>query len=196
VKSTFFLVSDLSVPIMFVSPWHASAFTTIWNCPSPSKVSAFAWQLLHDRLPTRINLIRRRIIEPDGDNLCIFCGECPESSLHLFVYCQVAIKVWVGVFQWLDLPFTLPHNLFSILNHLNSLGGKKFRKGLCMIWSAVVWSLWRHRNSVMFDNGRISSMEVLEVIKVSSWKWWLSQSKAVHPLYYEWCVQPKLCIAV
>jgi hypothetical protein len=67
-------------------------------------------------------------------------------------------------------------------------GGKKLRKQLCMIWNAVVWSLWRHRNFVMFDNGRISSTEVLEGIKVLSWKWWLSQSKVVHPLVYEWRV--------
>jgi hypothetical protein len=195
VKSTFFLVSDLSVPNMLVPPLHASSFTAIWKCPAPSKVSAFAWQLLHDRVPTRGNLVRRRIIDTVGDNSCVLCGECMESSLHLFLYCQVATKVWVGVFKWLDLPFTLPHNLFSILNYFNSIGGKKLRKGLRMIWNAVVWSLWRHRNAVLFENGNINSVEVLEAVKVLSWKWWLSQLMTVHPLYYEWSVQPNLCIA-
>ncbi|MCI32672.1 hypothetical protein A2U01_0053886, partial [Trifolium medium] len=39
----------------------------IWKCLEPSKVSAFAWQLLHDRIPTQLNLHRRRIIDAAGD---------------------------------------------------------------------------------------------------------------------------------
>ncbi|MCH90920.1 F-box family protein [Trifolium medium] len=181
-------------PMDLVPSWYAPSFTAIWKCPAPSKVNAFAWQLLHDRIPTRQDLYRRRIIGGGGDTSCVLCGEVSESSAHLFIYCDVALKVWVGVFEWLDIPFSLPHNLFSILNHLIQTGGKKLRKGLCMIWNATVWSLWRRWNSVMFDNGRRDTADVLDEIKVLTWKWWLSQSEVAHSLLYEWRVQPKLCV--
>ncbi|GAU45475.1 hypothetical protein TSUD_190940 [Trifolium subterraneum] len=63
VKSTFSLVSNLIVSADLVPPWYASAFSVIWKCPAPSKVTAFAWQVLHDRIPSRHNLYRRHIID-------------------------------------------------------------------------------------------------------------------------------------
>ncbi|MCH96809.1 putative non-LTR retroelement reverse transcriptase related [Trifolium medium] len=194
VNSTFLLISDFTVLSVLMPCWHASAFSAIWKCPALSKVNAFAWQLLHDQIPTRHNLLHRRIIEENGDISCVLCGEALESSLHLFIYCEVAHKVWVGVFNWLDVPFSLPHNLFSILNLLIQFYGKKTRKGMCMIWNSVVWSLWRCRNSVLFDNGRQDWAVVLEEVKVMTWKWWLSNSKVGHSLLYEWRVQPRLCM--
>ncbi|GAU47008.1 hypothetical protein TSUD_244370 [Trifolium subterraneum] len=195
VNSTFFLVSDVVSPLLYEPPWRASAFTVIWKCPSPSKVSAFGWQLLHDRIPTRSNLQHRKIIDANGDNSCALCGGTTESSLHLFIYCDAAMTVWKAVFDWLKLPFSLPHNLFSILNFFSHSRGKKLRKGLTTIWNAVVWSLWRQRNAVIFDNGTRDDAEVIDGIKVLSWKWWLSQSKVSHSLLYEWQMEPTMCMA-
>jgi hypothetical protein len=105
------------------------------------------------------------------------------------------MKVWSAIFQWLRLPFTLPHNLFSILNFLSQSRGKKLRKGLVMIWSGVVWSLWRRWNVLFFHNGRKENVEVIEEIKMVTWKCWLSQSKVAHCLLYEWYMEPILCMA-
>jgi hypothetical protein len=195
VKSTFSLVSGLSCLNLHLHPWYSAAFSCIWKCPAPSKVSAFAWKLLHDRIPTRLNLHRRRIIDTTGDLSCGLCGDTAESTLHLFIYCDFAMKVWSAIFEWLRLPFTLPHNLFSVLNFLSLSRGKKLNKGLAMIWNGVVWSLWRRRNAVLFDNGRRETVEVIEEIKVMTWKWWLSQSKVSHCLLYEWYMEPMLCMA-
>ncbi|MCH80638.1 putative ribonuclease H protein [Trifolium medium] len=93
VNSTFLLISDFTVPSVLMPCWHATAFSAVWKCLAPSKINAFAWQLLHDRIPTRQNLQRRRIIEENGDMSCVLCGEVPESSLHLFIYCEFAHKI-------------------------------------------------------------------------------------------------------
>ncbi|MCI03186.1 ribonuclease H protein, partial [Trifolium medium] len=77
VKSTFFLISELLSPMDLIPNWYAQSFTAIWKCPAPSKVNAFAWQLLHDRIPTRQNLYRRRIIDGGGNTSCVLCGEPP-----------------------------------------------------------------------------------------------------------------------
>jgi hypothetical protein len=100
------------------------------------------------------------------------------------------------VFDWHVLPLASPQNLFSILQQLIHLGGNGIKKGMCMIWKVVVWSLWRHRNLVMFGNGIIDSeKKVLEEVKVLTWRWCLNRAQIAHSLPYEWRVQPKLCMA-
>ncbi|KAK2367971.1 hypothetical protein QL285_081209 [Trifolium repens] len=74
------------------SPWHAPIFTSVWKCPTPSKVSGFLWQLLHGRVPTRNNLITRRILAVEEDVSCALCGEEKETELHLFLYCEIAVQ--------------------------------------------------------------------------------------------------------
>jgi hypothetical protein len=108
------------------------------------------------------------------------CGEAAETELHLFVYCEVASLVWMEIFYWLDAPFYFPHNLVSIFHCLIEFGSKKVRKGMVMICCAVLWTLWRCRNFILFDNGTGTVMELVDKIKVSSWKWWISRSKAAN----------------
>jgi hypothetical protein len=80
-----------------------------------------------------------------------------------------AIQVWVEVFNWLGLQFSLPHSLFSILNLFRDSQGKKARrKGLILIWSAVVWVLWRMRNAVIFENDTAQIISVVDNIKLLS----------------------------
>ena len=38
------------------------AFSILWKLKIPSKVSHFAWRLVRDRLPTRMNLRSRHIV--------------------------------------------------------------------------------------------------------------------------------------
>jgi hypothetical protein len=55
------------------------------------------------------------------------------------------------VFDWLGQVFSLPHNLFSILNLLRDMATKKSkRQGLVMIWAAVIWVIWLTRNDTIF----------------------------------------------
>jgi hypothetical protein len=194
VKSSFFLVSELLAITLNVSAGLLSAFNTNWKCPAPSKVRSFAWQLFHDRIPTQENLHRRRIIAAIGDQSCAMCGWVKEDIQHLFVYCEVAMKVWIAMFNWLNLPFNLPHNLLSIFNFLTHHRGKKLRRWLSMVWNGVIWAIWQRRNAVIFDNGRREPVEIIEEIKVTTWKWWLSQPKVAHSLLYEWQMEPQLCM--
>jgi hypothetical protein len=189
VKSTYQKVFNLSTHEGVVDPWNASVFSVIWKCPAPSKVSGFVWQLLHGRIPTRKNLVARRVIDGDGDISCALCGEETESELHLFLYCEIAMLVWIEIFFWLDVPFCLPHNIFSIIHCLLEAGGKKSRQGMGTICAAVCWNIWRCHNSIVFE-----VMELVKAIKVSSWKWWLSRSAAAHCLLYEWRAEPRLCV--
>jgi hypothetical protein len=194
VSSTYRIVSNFSSLAFSVSPLNSRIFSSIWKCPAPSKVSGFVWQLLHGRIPTRNNLVVRGILVANGDVACGLCGEALETELHLFLYCEIATLVWMEIFSWLDVPFYLPHNLFSILHFFMEVGSKKGRKGMIMITAAVLWSLWRCRNAVLFDNGTGTVSELVEAVKVLSWKWWMSRTNPAPCMFYEWRAEPRLCM--
>ncbi|KAK2406586.1 hypothetical protein QL285_042301 [Trifolium repens] len=193
VKSSYDYVSRLLVDRNQVLREQETAFDVIWKCKVPSKVAGFVWMVLHDRAPTRENLARRNIIEVNGNHGCVFCGGIVESASHLFLYCKVVLQVWEKVFAWLDLNFMLPHNILSLLNYVASFpGSKRVRQGLVTIWCAVLWTVWRHRNRIIFDNGVVDAAAILEDIKIASWKWWLRKGEAHLSLFYEWSKEPGL----
>jgi hypothetical protein len=118
VKSTYNLVSSLQQPMGPNPQWYDKLFQRIWKCPAPSKVISFVWQLLQDRIPTKKNLVIRKVIVDGADSVCSLCGLESETSEHLFLYCNFATKVWMEIFSWLNIPFGRPHTVSSILNYL------------------------------------------------------------------------------
>lgn len=63
------------------------ALDLVWHKLVPLKVSVFAWRLICDRLPTRTNLISRRVLSPDMSSCVAGCGH-PESAHHPFLLCD------------------------------------------------------------------------------------------------------------
>jgi hypothetical protein len=184
VNSAYRLVSKLSNSVVLDTPWHGKFFNSIWKCLAPSKVVGFVWQLLHNRISTRWNFVTRCIIAAREDSLYPLCGVESETDFHLFLYCTVAKQVWIEVFAWLKVPFSFPHNLFSIFNCFLCAGDPKASKGRLMICCAAVWTIWKFRNSTVFDNGTgsIQFRKLVEGVKVTSWKWWLARTKTAHCL--------------
>lgn len=74
------------------------------------------------------------------------------------------------------------------------MSNKKIRKGLRLIWHAVVWSLWMTRNDRIFNNSLHVADELVEDIKVLSWRWFLNRTCASACLFYEWLWDPKQCL--
>ena len=71
---------------------------------------------------------------------------------------------------------------------------KKARKGLWLIWHATLWVIWQARNNRIFKNEFSGIEEMVEEIKVLSWKWSLSRLKIPTCLFYEWWWNPIDCI--
>jgi hypothetical protein len=94
-----------------------------------------------------VNLRIRRVIPADGNQVCAFCDNCSESSLHLLLYCDFAISVWRGVFDWLGLRLQFPHNFTSLFNFALAVpGSKQTKRAVVMIWGAVLWLCLRMRD--------------------------------------------------
>ncbi|RHN53586.1 hypothetical protein MtrunA17_Chr5g0397461 [Medicago truncatula] len=60
-----------------------------------------------------------------------------------------------------------------------------------MIWEAVVWVFWNARNDCIFNNVNARWEEVVEEVKVLTWRWMLSRSNTPACLYYEWSWCPE-----
>jgi hypothetical protein len=195
VRSAYALVSGLLIDRVILSTDAQTVFNAIWKCYAPSKVLGFVWMLLHDRVPTRLNLFRRKVITEIGDTSCVFCGEETETVTHLFLYCKFISQVWERVFAWLGLDFSLPHSINSLLHFVMSTTGRKqVRKGLISICCAVLWTIWRHRNNIIFDNGGVNGRGLLDDVMITSWKWWIGRGNSQPCLYYEWFAEPGLCL--
>lgn len=77
-------------------------FSHIWKSPAPSKVVEFSWKLLHDWIPTKVNLWHKQVLPPDTSVSCVLCEGNAESVNHLFIHCKFAMEVWKGVWRWFD----------------------------------------------------------------------------------------------
>lgn len=154
---------------------------------------AFSWTLLLDRIPTKVNLDKRRLMGTDDSKRCVFCDGEDGLSVHLFLHCDIISKVWRVVMSWLNFNFITPPNLsIHALCWTREVRFKLIRRGAWLIWHAVIWVVWKSRNNRIFNNITIGVDEMVDQIKVLSWQWSLARLKIVTCLFYEWCWNPRL----
>jgi hypothetical protein len=73
---------------------------------------AFSWKVLQDRIPTKINLARRNVLQPGANLNRALCNDGEDSSSHIFLHCDVVFKVWDMFVRWLNIYFIISHNFF------------------------------------------------------------------------------------
>lgn len=88
VKSAYNLILPSSVG----ETDHASSL--IWTTPAPSNVCFFIWRSIINRLPTRDNLLKRRVLISAVDACCPRCRHFEESSAHALIKCPASSEVW------------------------------------------------------------------------------------------------------
>jgi len=131
-------------------------FKRLWKCPAPSKVVAFAWRAILNRIPTKVNLALRNVLGLEVNHLCGLCNREEESVCHLFLHCDVAWEVWLKLMRWVNHFFISPPNLFV---HWECWHGeervKKIKRGKGLIWLATIWVLWKTRNDIVFNDATL-----------------------------------------
>jgi hypothetical protein len=160
----------------------------------PSKVSALAWQVFLNRLPTKVNLARRGILQV-ADSTCPVCGDVAETPGHLFLHCSFASTVWYALNRWLGVMVVLPADaVMSYCVLVGSGGNKKVRRGYSIVWLAYVWILWRVRNDRVFNNITENIDDTVDTIQRISWQWYLHKTASNSCLLYEWIWNPGECM--
>ena len=85
-----------------------------WNLKVMPSTQFYVWRALLDKIATKMNLHKRRIIL--GDTLCPLCGREEESTSHILITCVVSSSVWNMCNSWLEIS-TVNHNV--LVNHFD-----------------------------------------------------------------------------
>jgi hypothetical protein len=195
VKSAYLHLASLMSNLTAMSDLKALVFRDLWSSPAPSKIIAFSWQLLYDRLPSKRNLLRRGAGNFLDNYNCGWCVERQESDIHLLLHCCFAQSVWREVCFWLGLNIVIPPNLFILfLCFKDGAGNKKVRKGFLLIWHSTLWFLWKTRNGLIFNSVFKAPKEVVEEIMVTTWRWSVHRLSIAPCLLYEWQRQLRFCL--
>ncbi|GJY48443.1 reverse transcriptase domain, reverse transcriptase zinc-binding domain protein [Tanacetum coccineum] len=92
---------------------------TLWNNLVPRKVNIFVWRASKGRLPVRVELDRRGI---DLDSvLCPCCDNIVETCTHSLVTCDLAMSVWVKIFNCKCECASVPAGIYQFINVLLQL---------------------------------------------------------------------------
>jgi hypothetical protein len=73
---------------------------------------------------------------------------------------------WIGVVIVMQATLS---SLFEVFREVAR--NKKLRQGFLLIWLATIWIIWKARNNAIFANGLINPSELVEEVKVLSWKY-------------------------
>ena len=136
------------------------------------KIRLFLWQLCHNVLPTRATLLQRGIyIDP----VCPGCHSEIEDIDHLFMGCHMVKKTW---------DLAVSHQWIS--SQSLSLLGSSVKEGLHNLHQAhdqsvtriamLLWSIWKSRNAMIFDNDAPKPMGSLIRAKRNWAEWQLRMS--------------------
>jgi hypothetical protein len=194
VKSLFIHLQSTLLPQNLVSQSAKFACKNVWRSAVPSKVSAFAWQLLLDRVPTKDNLVKRGLMH-GGEDMCSLCGLDVETTRHLFLHCRFAAAVWYALNRWLGVVVVSPGDVLTSYGMLVGSGmNKKIRKGYSSVWLAYVWVIWKSRNDRIFNIVVVSVDDMVDSIQRISWQWFLNKVAVNSCLLYEWVWDPGDCM--
>jgi hypothetical protein len=194
VKSLFLHLQSTMLPQTVLSQSAQLAFKNIWKSAVPSKVSGLAWQLLLDRVPTRENLGKRRVLH-NNETSCPFCERELETARHLFLHCPFASAVWYALNRWLGVVVVLPGDvMMSYVQLVGSGRNRRIRKGFSSVWLAFVWVIWKARNDRVFNNVNGDVDVAVECIQRISWQWFLNKVAVNSCLLYEWIWEPGECM--
>ena len=85
VRSAYWVAREMSRPRNFSfgsdEGRNRQLWIKIWKIQVPHKIRHFTWKACRDLLPTKCNLMRRKVLQ---DDQCEECNAASENSSHLF----------------------------------------------------------------------------------------------------------------
>ncbi|XP_050919333.1 uncharacterized protein LOC127136861 [Lathyrus oleraceus] len=148
-----------------------SRVNIVWKISAPSNVLMFGWRWILNGLPTRDQLMKRRILCDDRDKCCVFCFKIDESKQHVFDNCDFSWRIWTTIASWLGLAFELSTedlSPFPFKYHLMKVSEE--RRFVSVIWLVVVWNIWLVRNVVMLKENISKFEECRSSAMFKSWE--------------------------
>ncbi|XP_057414957.1 uncharacterized protein LOC130709816 [Lotus japonicus] len=170
-------------------------FVNLWRGLAPSNVLAFVWKFLWGMLPSKCNLAHREILPQGASMLCHFCQEVNETSEHLLLNCPFSSQVWKFYRRWMGICTFQPRDSREhFAQHGGELTTRNQRQGAQTVWFAVLWSIWKMRNNLIFRNGEKDVERVWDLAQLRAWNWLKSRCPKFKFSVYEWISNPRYCL--
>jgi len=64
------------------------------------------------------------------------------------------------------------------------------------LWVSIVWSIWKHRNRVIFKQAKVDAEEIFTMVQVQSWAWLKHKEKKVIFSFSDWILSPLTCVNI
>ena len=115
---------------------------SIWKIKVPGKIKHFLWKACSNSLPTKENLMKRKILQ---DSMCQRCLNGSEDVVHSLWSCEGLREVWNVEFGWvcdLGVQWT---SFSELLKRIQS------KPHTVALFAAMAWSIWYHRNKLRLD---------------------------------------------
>ncbi|KAL1198665.1 putative ribonuclease H protein [Cardamine amara subsp. amara] len=159
-RSSFFSIKkawETLRPAATPVPWTK----VVWFKGCIPKQSFMFWTANLDRLPVRSRLVNWGMnISP----LCCMCNLHTETRDHLFLQCEVAEHLWHMVLRRLGHPTILFHNWSTLITWLSSVSYGISSKLKLIASHAIVYHLWRERNSRHFNSSSVPPATIFALL--------------------------------
>ena len=142
------------------SPDLSKVLDIIWTFNIPAKICRFIWLAVMNRVLTRDNLQKRGW---QGPGMCILCRRNEDSSQHLFLDCTVSKRVFTVFLEQWGVPFIKKCSVRTFMElWYKSISIHSSSSYLPLF---IFWSLWKMRNSCLFENKLFSMTTILHQVK-------------------------------
>ena len=178
----------LNERVLFV---NAIQVPSLWHKDVPLKVVLFAWGLFRDKLSTKDNLFRRRVLDVEA-RTCVGGYGLVETSSHLFLHYTLFASVWNHIYQWIGVSAFMPADVADHFIQFSYIGGaaKTRCSILQVIWFATTWEIWKERNNKIFNAKESSIMQVVDKIKSVTFRWLKVKCISLPFNYHDWWLSP------
>jgi hypothetical protein len=132
--------------IQFEGSYSKLKLTPIWKAQAEPKCHFFPWTLLHKKILTANNLMKRNW---PNDPTCKLCGNNPETPTHLCKDCPYTKQAWKQLKNWLHLSglnsILMTGSLHSYWRKCRTKFSKQHRKRIDGIMIYFWWNIWKER---------------------------------------------------
>lgn len=108
----------------------------------PNSNKNFMWRACHNILPTRENLLRRKIIT---DSRCPICGIEVETANHILWSCPLASDVWSARERFFHKNNYLDGDFLQLVEKIYEKGGRE----MLNVFARQAKGIWMRRNGVI-----------------------------------------------
>ena len=129
-------------------PWNK-----IWALDVPNKVKTLVWRACKNSLPTKVNMVCRKIT---SDGLCEICKQQDEDVMHALYRCPALQALWNNTPEW-NQNILKQNTCFTDFTAFIFAGTADPE-----LFTLVLWNLWNRRNNLRLGKPSLPLDKVLE----------------------------------